>query len=221
MSTATTPEPALQIDVWFDLICPWCLIGKRRLDTALATWREQRPSDPVVLRWHPVRLIEGVPPEGWDFAAFYERRLGSPQAVAARQSQVRAAAAQAGLSIAFERIRRFPDTAPAHQLVLLAARRLGDVAQAALIERLFQAYFQQGQDLGDRPWLLQLGAEWGLDVAEAASRLDLPPPQTAPVPGVPFFVFNQRLALSGAQPPSALLDAMRAAVADAPQPVSP
>ena len=216
MSTNTTPAPALQIDVWFDLICPWCLIGKRHLDTALATWRAQRPTDTVVLSWHPVRLIEGVPPEGWDFAAFYERRLGSPQAVAARQAQVRAAAAHAGLSIAFDRIQRFPDTAPAHQLVLLAAQRLGTEAQATLIERLFQGYFQQGRDLGDHAWLLQLAAEWGLDVAEAASRLDLPLPQAEPVPGVPFFVFNQRKALSGAQAPSALLQTMHAAVAEAP-----
>lgn len=216
MSTNTTPAPALQIDVWFDLICPWCLIGKRHLDTALATWHAQRPTDTVVLRWHPVRLIEGVPAEGWDFAAFYERRLGSPQAVAARQAQVRAAAAHAGLSIAFDRIQRFPDTAPAHQLVLLAAQRLGTEAQATLIERLFQGYFQQGRDLGDHAWLLQLAAEWRLDVPEAASRLDLPLPQAEPVPGVPFFVFNQREALSGAQAPSALLQTMHAAVAEAP-----
>ena len=216
MNNVATPARALQIDIWFDLICPWCLIGKRHLDAALATWRDQHPGDAVVLRWHPVRLIDGVPPEGWDFAAFYERRLGSAQAVAARQAQVRAAAAQAGLSIAFERIRRFPDTAPAHQLVLLAARRQGDAAQAALIERLFQGYFQQGQDLGDRAWLLQLAGHGGLDEAEAASCLDLPLPRAEPVPGVPFFVFNQRLALSGAQPPGALLEAMQAAVAETP-----
>lgn len=219
MNTATTPAPTLQIDVWYDLICPWCLIGKRHLDTALATWREQHPGDTVVLRWHAVRLIEGVPREGWDFAAFYERRLGSHQAVAARQAQVRAAAAQAGLSIAFERIRRFPDTAPAHQLVLMAAQRLGTVAQATLIERLFQGYFQQGKDLGNRAWLLQLAAECGLEAAEAASQLDAPLPRAEQMPGVPLFVFNQHAAVSGAQPPSALLQAMQAAVVEAPQPL--
>ena len=126
----------LHVEVYFDLICPWCLIGKRQLDAALAQWRTEQPDAHVDVRWHPVRLIDGVPPEGWDFAAFYERRLGNPQAVAARQAQVRAAGAQAGLSFAFERMRRFPDTAPAHQLVLLAARRQGDLAQTALIESL-------------------------------------------------------------------------------------
>ena len=215
MNTATTAAPVLQIDVWYDLICPWCLIGKRHLDTAVATWREQRPSDAVALRWHPVRLIEGVPPEGWDFAAFYERRLGSAEAVAARQAQVRAAAAQAGLDIAFERIRRFPDTAPAHQLLLLVARRLGEPARAALMDDLFTAYFEQGQDIGDRSWLLQLAARAGLDPAEAHAHLQMPLHRSTGVQGVPFFVFNQRRALSGAQPPAALLQAMDAAVAEA------
>lgn len=215
MNTAATTAPTLQIDVWFDLICPWCLIGKRHLDTAVTAWREQRPADPVLLRWHPVRLIQGVPPEGLDFAAFYERRLGSPLAVAARQAQVRAAAVQAGVDIAFERIRRFPDTGPAHQLVQLVERRQGVSAQSALIERLFQGYFQQGCHLADRDWLLELAAQWALDPGEAAAQLERPLHNDPASQGVPFFVFNQRRALAGAQPPAALLQAMGAAFADA------
>ncbi|MES2889993.1 MAG: DsbA family oxidoreductase [Pseudomonadota bacterium] len=215
MSAGTTQAPALQIDVWFDLICPWCLIGKRHLDSALAEWRRQRPTDAVAVRWHPVRLIDGVPAEGWDYAVFYERRLGSAQAVIARQAQVRLAAQQAGLAIAFERIQRFPDTAPAHQLLALAGRQLGPQAQETLVDRLFQGYFQQGQDLGSHSWLLQIAAESGLDLAEAQAQLGLNLPSAPPVPGVPFFVFYERLALSGAQPPAALLEAMHNALADA------
>jgi len=207
--------PSLQIEVWFDLICPWCLIGKRQLDAALAQWRTEQPDAHVDVRWHPVRLIDGVPPEGWDFPSFYEQRLGSPQAVQARQAQVLAAARQAGAEIDFARIRVFPDTGPAHQLLAAASRRLGSATHQALIERLFQAYFQRGENLADRSTLLAIATEAGLDPLEAAARLDLPLPSASPVTGVPFFVFDGRLALSGAQPVSSLLAAMRAALADA------
>lgn len=208
--------PALVIDVWFDLICPWCLIGKRQLDTALAQWRAEQAGADVVVRWHPVRLIDGVPAEGWDFADFYLRRLGSAQAVQARQAQVVAAARQAGVEIDFARIRVFPDTGPAHQLLAAAADRLGTVAHQALIDRLFQAYFQRGDNLGDRSTLLTIATEAGLDRQDTAARLDLPLPGGAPVHGVPFFVFNGRQALSGAQPVASLLAALRAAMADTP-----
>lgn len=207
--------PTLTVDVWFDLICPWCLIGKRQLDAALARWRAEHAGADVHVRWHSVRLIDGVPPEGWDFAAFYERRLGSPEAVQARQAQVRAAARQAGAEIDFSRIRVFPDTGPAHQLLALGARRLGSSAHQALIERLFRAYFVQGENLSDHATLLDIAAEAGLDRQEAAARLDLPLPSGAPVQGVPFFVFNGHLAVSGAQPVPSLLAAMRSAVAEA------
>ncbi|MDP3522232.1 MAG: DsbA family oxidoreductase [Hydrogenophaga sp.] len=207
--------PSVRIEVWFDLICPWCLIGKRQLDAALAQWQTEQPEVAVTVCWHPVRLIDGVPPEGWDFARFYEQRLGSPQAVQARQAQVLAAARQAGAEIDFARIRVFPDTGPAHQLLAAAGRRLGAAAHQALIERLFQAYFQRGENLADQSTLLDIATEAGLDPIEVACRLDLPLPSGAPVNGVPLFVFNGRLALSGAQPVSSLLAAMRTAMAEA------
>lgn len=211
------PRPALQVDVWFDLICPWCLIGRRQLDRALVQWRaEQATQDSVTVtvRWHSVRLIEGVPRDGWDFADFYQRRLGSTQAVQARQAQVLAAARQAGAEIDFSRIRVFPDTGPAHQMLALGHHRLSADAHQALIERLFQAYFQHGDNLADRATLLTIGAQAGLDPAETTDWLERPLPAGSAVNGVPFFVFNERLALSGAQPVPSLLAAMRAAVAD-------
>jgi predicted DsbA family dithiol-disulfide isomerase len=207
--------PRLQIEVWFDLICPWCLIGKRQLDAALAQWHTEQPEVGVTVRWHPVRLIDGVPPEGWDFASFYEQRLGSRQAVQARQAQVLAAARHAGAEIDFARIRVFPDTGPAHRLLAAAAGRLSAAAHGTLIDRLFQAYFQRGENLADRSTLLDIATEVGLDPLEATARIDLPLPSGLPVNGVPFFVFNGQLALSGAQPVSSLLAAMRAAMADA------
>jgi len=218
VSAAPTCAPALRIDVWFDLICPWCLIGKRQLDQALEQWREARPGEGVVVHWHSVRLIEGVPPQGWDFNAFYKRRLGSAQAVRARQAQVLEAARRAGVHINFDRIRVFPDTGPAHLLLAVGGRHLGEAAQAALIEDLLQAHFQRGENLGDAGTLLHIARAHGLDPREVNARLALPLAGDMPASGVPFFVFNQRLALPGAQAPAALLAAMRAALAEAPEP---
>lgn len=198
----------LRIDVWFDLICPWCLIGKRNLDAALASWRRERPDAPVAVHWHSVRLIDSVPAEGWDYLDFYTRRLGSAAAVQARRAQVQAAAQRAGIQIAYERMRRFPDSAPAHQLLAQALQQQGEAVHAALIERLFDGYFQRGEDIGDRNWLVQLATEYGLDAASVRARLALPLPAAAPVQGVPLFVFDRQLALSGAQPPQVLLAAL-------------
>jgi hypothetical protein len=117
-------NPSVRIDVYVELICPWCLIGKRHLERALAQLatasdRELR----VDLQWHTVQLIPQVPREGWPFAEFYARRLGSPEAVRQRQAQVRTAAAQAGVEIDFARIQRFPNTTLSHRLLAFMARR--------------------------------------------------------------------------------------------------
>ena len=74
----------LRIDAWYDLVCPWCWIGRRHLDEALDWLAREAPGLAVNVTWHPVRLIPGVPAEGWPYAAFYERRLGGPEAVKAR-----------------------------------------------------------------------------------------------------------------------------------------
>ena len=199
-------EP-LRVDVWFDLICPWCLIGKRHFDLALARWRAEQPGHPVQVHWHGVVLVPGVPPGGLDFAAFYERRLGSAAAVRARQAQVLAAAQVARVEIDFARIRVFPDTRAAHQLL-----RHAGAAHAALLDDLLDAYFRRGEDIGHTGTLMALARRHGVDVDRAWAA---PMPATAAPPagaGVPHFVYQGRLALSGAQPAAAhfaaLLDAL-------------
>src|SRR6187431_3147389 len=94
----------LSIAVSFDLICPWCLIGKRHLDTAIAQLRAEQPELAIDVEWNAFPLIPDTPLEGIPYREFYVARLGSPQAVAARQAQVRVAAQEAGLTLAFERI---------------------------------------------------------------------------------------------------------------------
>jgi hypothetical protein len=114
----------LNVDVYIDLICPWCLIGKSHLRRALERLAETDPDVDVRVRWHSVQLAPDVAAEGWPFAEFYERRLGGREAAQARQAQVRAAAAQAGVSIDFSRISIFPNSAKAHRLLAVGAPQL-------------------------------------------------------------------------------------------------
>ncbi|GAB6408435.1 DsbA family oxidoreductase [Pseudomonas sp. MHK4] len=202
----------LRINVFFDFICPWCLIGKRQLERALTQLRASHPDVEVELAWHGVQLLPHLPAQGVPFVEFYRQRLGSAEAVQARQAQVRQAAASVGLSIDFGGISTMPNTADAHRLLERAAE-LGSVAQRdALLERLFTAYFHQGKDLADNATLLLIAESCGYPRAALADCLE-----GARYPyndggmsarGVPYFIFNRRQALSGAQPAEVLLRAM-------------
>lgn len=202
----------LRIDAFVELICPWCLIGKRQLARALEYFAQTDPQVRVRVHWHTLQLVPQVPAEGWPFAEFYLRRLGSPEAVRQRQAQVQAAAAQAGVDIDLARIARFPNTARAHRLLDLAARQPHTVDP--LLERLFDAYFRRGEDLGDTATLVAIAQETGLDPAAAQAWLEAAPTpaEPAPVSAVPLFVFDGQRAVSGAQPPEALWSAMRRTV---------
>lgn len=212
----------LHINVYFDFICPWCLIGKRNLSQALQLLARQQPQTPVELDWIGVQLLPELPAAGVPFAEFYLNRLGSPEAVRQRQAQVHSAAAAAGLDIDLQRIPRMPNTADAHRLLAHAAA-LGNTAQLdALLERLFAAYFKLGEDIGERATLLRIAEDCGYPSASLANSLhaDGSPfygPGTHNHGGVPTFVFNQYLALSGAQPPEVLLSGMLRAVEQNPQ----
>lgn len=201
--------PLVQVDVYFDLICPWCWIGKAHLSTARRLLAEQRPDAQVQLRWHSVQLIPDVPPQGWPYQAFYEHRLGGPDAVRARRAQVQAAAATAGLSIHHERITVFPNTWRAHRLLALTAQEQPQ-AYEDLLDALFDAYFVQGHDLGNDRVLTALAQAHGVNDSQVET-FDAPPVWALPpgASGVPLFVFNQRQAVSGAQPAEVLLAALQ------------
>lgn len=212
---------SLSIEVYFDFICPWCLIGKRQLQRAVAQMRETQPDVEINLGWHGVQLLPELPSPGQPFAEFYLRRLGSEHAVWQRQAQVQAAATAVGETIDFTRIERMPNTADAHRL-LLHATELGSEQQVeALLERLFAAYFHHSEDLGDRDTLLRLAEQCGFSPAVLAGSLrgDGRPFASAGADiasrGVPCFVFDDQLRVFGAQPAEALLDAMQLALARA------
>lgn len=203
----------LVIDVYFDLICPWCLIGKRQLDWALAALARTDPEVAVDVRWHSVQLLPDLPVQGMDFTAFYIQRLGSAQAVRQRQEQVRQAAVGAGALVNFSSMARMPNTLQAHQLLAFASTRQTPHQHAQLLERLLAAHFSRGENLGERATLLVIAQGFDLPMAELSHWLEsgLGKPLPLEVPGVPFFAFNHRVFLSGAQPPGLLLSSMRQA----------
>lgn len=209
----------LQVDVYFDLICPWCLIGKRHLQRALLQLRKSQPQLTLQMNWHGAQLLPHLPVAGVPFADFYQQRLGSAQAVRMRQAQVYQAAAAAGLELDLSRIALMPNTADAHRL-LACALALGDAARCErLLERLFAAYFQCGEDLGDAATLLAIAEECGFEPAQLAPALlgngqpYFAPPASDRALSVPHFVFNDRFEVSGAQPAEVLLATMQQALA--------
>jgi predicted DsbA family dithiol-disulfide isomerase len=209
---------SLRIEVWFDFICPWCLIGKRQLGRALALLRESDPDVVPEVRWRGVQLLPQAPGEGWPFMDFYIRRLGSEAAVRERQAMVLDAARAAGAELDFTAIRVMPNTANAHRL-FAAAEALGTPAQLdALLERLFAAHFSRGADLGASEVLLAEAAACGLPLGSLVSALEqdgrafAPASMPDPGGGVPSFVFEGNYYISGAQPPGRLHAAMRQAL---------
>jgi predicted DsbA family dithiol-disulfide isomerase len=204
----------LSIQVSFDLVCPWCLIGKHNLQAALEELRAKRPSVSVEIDWRSFPLLPGIPQQGLPFEEFYLRRLGSPSAVAMRQAQVLDAARAAGVEIAFDRIQTFPNTLDAHRLVARARRQGGFALAGAVIDALFDAYFTQGRDIGDATVLAQVAADHGV-----APDGNTAAPVARGGHGVPYFLFNGRVEVEGAQRPQVLLDAMLRALAS--EPTSP
>ena len=199
------------IGIHFDLICPWCFIGKRHFEAARTRFAQKYPAIAVESVWHPVQLLPEVPEQGLPFAEFYERRLGSPEAVRLRRQQIEQAARRAGLELDMAAIQRMPNTTRALDLLRRVAV-LGEPAlYEALLERLFAAYFQRGEDIGDAVTLRTLAAQVGVpsdrlgDATPGDARLAL---VDSAVPGVPHFVFDGRVSLSGAHDAAILFEAM-------------
>lgn len=214
------PLPRLEIDVVSDVVCPWCFIGKRQLDAALATHRAERPdAPPPTLRWRAYQLNPDLPVEGMARADYYQRKFGS--ATPPMVERVKAAARSVGLELALERITVQPNTLKAHALIELASD--GD-RQSAMAEALFRAFFLEARDLTDDATLREVATGVGLlpDLIDAALEDDSVRQLVAAgesdlreygINGVPLFIVGRedvgRVAVSGAQGVEALLEAMR------------
>ena len=198
----------IEIDVVSDTICPWCYVGKRRLERALAGF----DADEVRVRWHPFQLNPGLPREGMDRAEYVAAKFGGAEAARAVYDRIREAGAEEGIAFAFERMPRTPNTFASHRVVRFAAR---EGRQDEIVEALFRAVFMNGRDIGDFETLVDVGAECGIDpVALAvhlagaeeadAIRAEEERSRRMGVTGVPFFIIGGRYAVTGAQDPAVL-----------------
>ena len=190
-----------RIDVWSDPICPWCFIGKRRLAKAVEGLDVQ-----VV--WRPFQLNPQMPREGMPRAAYRAAKFGSLDRSRELEARVADVGRDEGIAFAFDRIATTPNTFDAHR-VLRRALRTG--AQDVVAEALFRAYFLEGRDLGDPAVLADLGGGplAGDEEAEEVRREEAEG-RALGIQGVPFFVIDRRLGLSGAQP----ADVLRSAILD-------
>ena len=208
-------EP-LVIDVVSDVVCPWCFIGKRRLEKAIAS----RPDLDVQVRFHPYFLNDWVPREGITRDEYLTTKFGSPERYKSIAGRVAQAAKAEGLDYQMDKIARQPNTLDCHRLILWA-RNVGNAAK--MKQRLMELYFTEGADLTDRAVLVKAAADCGLDPDLTRELLatdrdiervtqEAEQAKQAGIDGVPCFIFGGVLAVSGAQDPAYLAEAMARAL---------
>ncbi len=195
----------LRVDIYSDVICPWCFIGKRRLEKALC---EPAGRYDRRITWHPFELNPDMPREGMDRKTYRAAKFGSWEASEKLDSQVAAVGTTDGIPFAFDRIQRTPNTLDAHRLIWLAQQ---EGSQDVVVEALFQGYFIEGLDIGNRQTLINIAGAAGLDTGRverflagnedvASVREEQEKARRMGISGVPHFVINDAYALSGAQP---------------------
>ena len=219
---ASTDERKLTIDVISDVVCPWCFVGRRRLGAALALLAQRRPDIVPVVSWHPFQLNPDLPREGIDRRAYLEAKFGSAERIELVRARISAIGDAVGIEFAFDRITMQPNTLDAHRLISWAQARGG---AEDVVERLFRAYFLEGRNVGERATLIDVAGGAGFDRDEASAMLasEHGGEEVATmdrrvrelgVNGVPFFIFDGKVAVEGAQEPEILLDAMLQSLED-------
>jgi protein disulfide-isomerase len=210
----------MEIEIWSDVVCPFCYLGKRRLESALAGFPGR---DEVNVAWKSFQLHPGLRARpGMGLEDYLSERKGwSLPQIRANHERLAQAGAELGLEYRFEKA-VIADTFDAHRLIQMAK---AEGKGGAMEERLFRAYFTEGKDIGDAATLAALAGEAGLDPGRAAAaladreayakavRADLEEAERLGISGVPFFVFDRRFAVSGAQDPSVFRRALEQAAA--------
>ena len=203
----------LTIDIVSDLICPWCFIGKRRLEKALADFPTQLAPK---ITWKPFQLNPDMPKDGMNRRAYREAKFGSWEASQRLDARVAEAGAGEGIEFSFDNTERTPNTLDAHRLIWLAQRRN---VQDSIVERLFKDYFVRGKDIGRGDILLSAGVGCGLDEKDVAGFLEsadglaeiTDEEQTMRrlgITSVPNFILNSEFSVSGAQEPRVFISAI-------------
>ena len=198
----------MQVDIVADIACPWCFIGRRRLERALAL----RPGIAVTRSWRAFQLNPDMPEDGIARAVYLAAKFGSPRQASRSDAAIAAAGFREGIEFAFERIQRIPNTLPAHRLIRLAAPD----GRGELVEALFRAYFCEGLDIGDVETLAAIATRGGLDhdaaraylAAEGGAaevRAEETRARRLGIHAVPCFVLEGGYAIAGAQEPEMFL----------------
>jgi predicted DsbA family dithiol-disulfide isomerase len=211
---------AFEVEVVSDVICPWCWIGKRRLEKAI---KLLGPEAQVKVTWRPFQLNPTMPREGADRSQYIRAKFGSLERFAAMEERLVEIGAEEGIDFKFGNITRIPNTLDAHRLIRLAQRH---AKQDVVVESLFQAYFVDGVDVGDRRQLLGLADAAGIDPALAENFLASEEGlneviseerqfKRMGIDGVPGFVVNGDYLFSGAAEPQVMVDGFRQAVLSA------
>lgn len=204
----------MHIDIYSDIVCPWCYVGKRRLERALTLVGSE-----VQVTWRPFQLNPTMLSDGMDRTAYLKAKFGSVEAFGRMEEQLLAAGADEQIPFAFEKIQRTPNTFAAHRLVWYAEQQ---GTQDNVVEALFRAYFLEGKHIGDVTTLTHVAAEAGLDRTETEEFLESEKGvvevkaeeavgRRLGIRGVPYFVINGAVAISGAQPPDIIVSAIQQA----------
>jgi predicted DsbA family dithiol-disulfide isomerase len=206
------------IDIISDTICPWCFIGKRRLEKALA---ESGRND-IFLAWRPFQLNPDMPPDGMGREAYLRAKFGGGDRPKQIYDAIGQTGREVGIDFRFDLIRKTPNTVNSHRLIHWSGPK---GRQDAVVESLFAGYFGEGLDVSDVDTLVEIAARSGIEAAEAREFIESDELKSEVVSadvyarrlgiqGVPCFIVDRKYAVSGAQPPSAFLEVFRLAGAD-------
>jgi predicted DsbA family dithiol-disulfide isomerase len=209
-------DRGVTIEVYSDIVCPWCYVGKRRLERALA---QLNGGAQARITWRPFQLNPTMPSDGMDRTTYLKAKFGSLENFGRMEEQLLAAGVEERIPFAFEKIQRTPNTFVAHRLVWYAAQQ---GKQDAMVEALFRGYFLEGKNIGDVKTLTHVAAEAGLDRTETAEFLESEKGvvevkaeeavgRRLSIRGVPYFVFNGTVSISGAQHPDIFVSAIQQA----------
>ena len=211
----------IKIDIVSDVVCPWCYLGKARLEAALS----QMDGVKAEINWRPYQLDPSIPRTGVDRKKYMEAKFGDGPRLGEIHKQLAALGKAVGIDYDFDAIEVAPNTMNAHRLIRWAAQA-GPGIQGKVVDALFKAYFTDGKDIGNQQILMDVAAACGMDKSIVAQLLptdaeeagvigEIATAKQIGITGVPCFIFNQKYAVSGAQTPDVLIEAMQGAMKEA------
>jgi predicted DsbA family dithiol-disulfide isomerase len=206
---------SITVDVVSDVVCPWCFIGQKRLDKAIAA----AGGVDVHVRWRPFQLDPTIPPEGKDRREYMVAKFGSDERIREIHARIEPLGEAEGINFAFAAIKVAPNTLDAHRVIRWAGAA-GEVVQNRLVRRLFQLNFEEGANLGDHVVLIKAAREAGMDASVVetllptdadveAVRTEIATASRMGITGVPCFLLEGKYAVMGAQDAGTLTDAIR------------